>query len=49
MAQTLFPLLVHAPDKRLVLLAEGTHTMMLEKNRQALFRAVQAFLDEGAE
>jgi pimeloyl-ACP methyl ester carboxylesterase len=47
MAQALFPLLVNAPDKRLVLLAEGTHTMMLEKNRAALFRAVQAFLDEG--
>ena len=26
MAQTLFPLLVNAPGKRLVLLAEGTHT-----------------------
>ena len=49
MAQALFPLIVNAPDKRLVMLAEGTHTMMLEKNRQALFRAVQAFLDEGAE
>jgi pimeloyl-ACP methyl ester carboxylesterase len=49
MAQTLFPLLVNSPGKRMVTLAEGTHTMMLEHNRQALFRAVQAFLDEGAE
>jgi pimeloyl-ACP methyl ester carboxylesterase len=49
MAQALFPLLVNAPDRRLVLLAEGTHTMMLERNRQALFRTVQAFLDEGDE
>jgi hypothetical protein len=33
----------------LVMLAEGTHHMMLERNRLALFRAVQAFLDEGGE
>jgi esterase/lipase len=31
------------------MLAESTHHMMLEKNREALFRAVQAFLDEGCE
>ncbi len=49
MAQTIFPLLVNSPGKRLVMLAEGTHHMMLEKNRVALFRAVQAFLDEGCE
>ncbi len=47
MAQAIFPLLVHSPGKRLVMLAEGTHHMMLEKNRGALFAAVQAFLDEG--
>ena len=46
MAQTLFPLLVNAPGKRMVTLAEGTHTIMMEKNRMELFRAVQAFLDE---
>jgi pimeloyl-ACP methyl ester carboxylesterase len=46
MAQTLFPLLVNAPGKRMVMLAEGTHTIMMEKNRLELFRAVQAFLDE---
>jgi len=49
MAQTLFPLLVNSPGKRLVMLPEATHTMMLEKNRQMLFRTVQAFLDEGCE
>jgi pimeloyl-ACP methyl ester carboxylesterase len=49
MAQAIFPLLVNSQGKRLVMLAEGTHHMMLEKNRMALFRAVQAFLDEGAE
>lgn len=49
MAQAIFPLLVNSPGKRLVMLAEGTHHMMLENNRDALFRAVQAFLDEGCE
>jgi pimeloyl-ACP methyl ester carboxylesterase len=47
MAQTLFPLLVNAPNKRYVALAEGTHTIIMEKNRLKLFEAVQAFLDEG--
>lgn len=47
MAQTLFPLLVNAPTKRYVWLAEGTHTILMEKNRMKLFEAVQAFLDEG--
>jgi pimeloyl-ACP methyl ester carboxylesterase len=46
MAQTLFPLLVNAPGKRMVMLAEGTHTIMMEKNRMELFKAVQGFLDE---
>jgi pimeloyl-ACP methyl ester carboxylesterase len=47
MAQTLFPLLVHSPGKRYVMLAEGTHTIIMEKNRLELFKAVQSFLDEG--
>jgi pimeloyl-ACP methyl ester carboxylesterase len=47
MAQTLFPLLVNAPGKRYVMLAEGTHTIIMEKNRLELFKAVQSFLDEG--
>jgi pimeloyl-ACP methyl ester carboxylesterase len=46
MAQTLFPLLVNSPAKRYVMLAEGTHTIVMEKNRLELFKAVQAFLDE---
>jgi pimeloyl-ACP methyl ester carboxylesterase len=46
MAQTLFPLLVNAPDKRFVMLAEGTHSIIMEKNRLKLFEAVQAFLEE---
>ncbi|BAT58138.1 lysophospholipase L2 [Variibacter gotjawalensis] len=46
MAQTLFPLLTNSPGKRLVMLAEGTHTIIMEKNRLKLFEAVQAFFDE---
>jgi pimeloyl-ACP methyl ester carboxylesterase len=46
MAQTLFPLLVNSPDKRYVELAEGTHTIMMERNRLKLFEAVQAFLEK---
>jgi pimeloyl-ACP methyl ester carboxylesterase len=46
MAQTLFPLLVNSPGKRYVELAEGTHTIMMERNRLKLFEAVQAFLEE---
>jgi pimeloyl-ACP methyl ester carboxylesterase len=46
MAQTLFPLLVNSSDKRYVELAEGTHTIMMERNRLKLFEAVQTFLDE---
>jgi len=48
MAQTLFPLLVNSPGKRYVALAEGTHSIIMEKNRLELFKAVQAFLDEAA-
>lgn len=46
MAQNLFPKLVNAPWKRLVVLAEGTHTIMMEKNRMDLFNTVQQFLEE---
>jgi len=46
MAQMLFPLLVNSPDKRYVELAQGTHSIMMERNRLKLFEAVQAFLDE---
>ena len=42
----MFPLLVNAPGKRFVMLAEGTHTIMMEKNRMELFKAVQSFFDE---
>ncbi|HEX8167782.1 MAG TPA: alpha/beta hydrolase [Beijerinckiaceae bacterium] len=46
MAQTLFPLLTNAPAKKLVMLGEGTHTIIMEKNRLQLFNAVQQFLEE---
>jgi pimeloyl-ACP methyl ester carboxylesterase len=48
MARALFPLLVNAPEKRYVMIGEGTHTVMMEKNRMELFREVQTFLDEDA-
>jgi pimeloyl-ACP methyl ester carboxylesterase len=48
MAQTLFPLLVNAKWKRLAVLSEGTHTIVMEKNRMLLLRTVQQFLEEPA-
>ncbi len=46
MAATLFPLMTNSPGKRLVMLAEGTHGMWMERNRGTLFAAVQIFLNE---
>jgi pimeloyl-ACP methyl ester carboxylesterase len=48
MSQALFPLLKNAPAKRYVEIGEGTHTVIMEKNRLQLFREVQLFLDEAA-
>ena len=48
MAQALFPLLKNAPSKRYVEIGEGTHTVIMEKNRMQLFREVQLFLDESS-
>jgi pimeloyl-ACP methyl ester carboxylesterase len=45
-AQAVFGKLSNAPDKRLVQIGEGTHLILLEKNRMHLFREVQSFLDE---
>lgn len=47
MAQTLFPKLVNASPKRLVIVGEGTHSLIMEQSRMQLFRQVQLFLDEG--
>jgi pimeloyl-ACP methyl ester carboxylesterase len=41
-----FAQLVNAPYRRSVEIGEGTHMVMLEKNRMQLFQAVQQFLDE---
>ena len=48
MAQTLFPKLTNAPVRRMVVIGEGTHVVLAEKNRMQLFRAVQGFFDEGS-
>ena len=47
-SQGLFPLLTNTAWKQYVLLGEGTHTVMMERNRTLLFQAVQTFLDEDA-
>ena len=41
-----FAKLVNVPYKRYVEIGEGTHTVIMEKNRMQLFHAVQQFLDE---
>jgi pimeloyl-ACP methyl ester carboxylesterase len=46
-AQQLFRRLPSGPDKRLVEIGEGTHLLMLERNRMQLFEEVQHFLDKG--
>ena len=38
--------LKNVPYKRLVEIGEGTHTVMLEKNRMQFFREIMGFLDE---
>ena len=45
-ALALFQSLAGVTAKRLVVLGEGTHGIMLERNRGALFQAVQVFLEE---
>jgi hypothetical protein len=46
MAQAVFGLLENAAWKRLVIIGEGTHSVIMERNRMQLFREVQLFLDE---
>ncbi len=41
-----FARLTNTPYKRYVEIGEGTHTVIMEKNRMQLFQAVQQFLDE---
>ena len=40
--------LKNAPYKSYIEVGEGTHTLMLEKNRMQLFRPVQALLEDSA-
>jgi pimeloyl-ACP methyl ester carboxylesterase len=46
MAQDVFAKMTNSPDKRFVILGEGTHAMVLEKHRMRLIHTVQDFLDE---
>jgi pimeloyl-ACP methyl ester carboxylesterase len=46
MLHAYFAQLTNAPYRRSVEIGEGTHTILLEKNRMQMFHAVQAFLDE---
>ncbi|HXN56459.1 MAG TPA: alpha/beta hydrolase [Myxococcales bacterium] len=45
MARAVFEKLTSAPRKRFVEIGDGTHTILMEKNRLQLFREVQLFLD----
>jgi pimeloyl-ACP methyl ester carboxylesterase len=48
-AQAYFAKLTHAPWKRMVELGEGTHSVILEKNRMQFFHEILGFLtEEGA-
>lgn len=46
MDEAYYKLLVNVPYKRYVQIGEGTHTIIMEKNRMQLFEEVQLFLDE---
>ena len=46
MAQKVFARLTNAPYKRFVELGQGTHTVILEKNRKQFFDEIAAFLTE---
>lgn len=46
MAHKMFAQLTHAPYKRLVELGQGTHSVILEKNRKQFFDEILGFLSE---
>jgi hypothetical protein len=46
MLHAYFAKLTNVPYKRYVEIGQGTHTVIMEKNRMQLFRSVQQFLDE---
>jgi hypothetical protein len=45
-AHAYFAKLTNVPYKRFVEIGEGTHTIMMEKNRMQFFREVMNFLNE---
>ena len=48
MTDAVFAHLTHAPYKRRVEIGEGTHSVMMEKNRKQFFDELRAFLTEAA-
>ena len=46
LAQNYFKQLKNTPYKRMIELSEGTHTVMMEKNRMQFFHELMGFLDE---
>ena len=46
MAQAVFARLTNAPYKRMVEIGQGTHTVILEKNRKQLFDEIRTFFTE---
>jgi hypothetical protein len=46
MGTTVFEKLTNAPYRRRVLLSEGTHKIIMERNRRHLLHEVQLFLEE---
>ena len=46
MMQGYFARLINAPYRQMIEIGEGTHTIIMERNRLLLFRAVQQFLDQ---
>src|SRR5271165_3662796 len=45
-ARGYFAKLTNAPYKRYIEIGEGTHSIMMEKNRMQFFREIMNFLDE---
>ena len=43
-ASTVFNKLSRATEKRMTVIGSGTHTLLLERNRHALFDVVASFL-----
>ncbi len=46
MGNAVFEKLTNAPYRRRIILSEGTHTIIMERNRLHLFHEVQLFLEE---